>query len=163
MTKNAFDALRAGVEAFHQNCTFILTGNYKNKIPAPMFSRFTEMDFTISKTEKKDIILQFFKRICHILDTEGVEYNKEVLAVLINKYFPDNRKVLVELQKYSINGVIDSGILSQVGDIQLKDLIKFLKEKDYTKTREWVVNNLDNDPNTKPLLCLTLKFNCCHF
>lgn len=148
LTKNAFDALRAGVESFHQNCTFILTGNYKNKIPAPMFSRFTEVDFSINKTQKKNVIMQFFKRVCSILEQENIEYDKEVIAVLVNKYFPDNRKTLVELQRYSINCKIDSGILSQVGDIQLKDLIKFLKEKDFTKTREWVVNNLDNDPNT---------------
>jgi DNA polymerase III delta prime subunit len=148
LTKNLFDALRAGVESFHKNCTFILTGNYKNKIPAPMFSRFTEVDFTINKTQKKSIITQFFKRVCNILEQENVEYDKETLAVLVNKYYPDNRKTLVELQRYSLNGKIDTGILSQVGDIQLKDLIKHLKEKNYSGTREWVVNNLDNDPNT---------------
>lgn len=148
LTKNLFDALRAGVESFHKNCTFILTGNYKNKIPAPMFSRFTEVDFTINKTQKKSIITQFFKRVCNILEQENVEYDKETLAVLVNKYYPDNRKTLVELQRYSLNGKIDVGILSKVGDIQLKDLIKHLKEKNYSGTREWVVNNLDNDPNT---------------
>jgi DNA polymerase III delta prime subunit len=148
LSPNAFDALRAGTEAFHKNCTFILTGNYKNRIPAPILSRFIEVDFTIPKNEKKTLITQFFKRICSILTKEGIEFDKEVLAVLINKFFPDYRKSLVELQRYSVNGKIDSGILSQVGDIQLKDLIKNLKEKDYTKTRSWVVNNLDNDPNT---------------
>lgn len=148
LTKNLFDALRAGVESFHKNCTFILTGNYKNKFPAPIFSRFTEIDFTISKSEKEKVITQFFKRVCTILDNEGVTYDKKVIATLLSKHFPDNRKVLVELQRYSINGSIDTGILTQVGDLQLKDLIKFLKEKDFSKTREWVVNNLDNDPNT---------------
>jgi DNA polymerase III delta prime subunit len=148
LTKNLFDALRAGVEAFHKNCTFILTGNYKNKIPAPMFSRFTEVDFSINKTQKKAIITQFFKRVCNVLEQENIEYDKETVAVLVNKYYPDNRKTLVELQRYSLNGKIDAGILSQVGDIQLKDLIKFLKEKNFAGTREWVVNNLDNDPNT---------------
>lgn len=140
LTKNSFDALRAGVEAFHQNCTFILTGNYKNRIPAPMFSRFTEIDFSINKTQKKSIITQFFKRVCWILSQENVEYDKEVLAVLVNKHFPDHRKTLVELQRYSLSGKIDSGILSQFGDIQLKDLVKYLKEKDFGKTREWVSN-----------------------
>lgn len=148
LSPNAFDALKAGTEAFHKNCTFIMTSNHRNRVPAPILSRFTEVEFTISKTEKKTLITQFFKRICVILSRENIEYDKEVLAVLINKFFPDYRKTLVELQRYSINGKIDSGILSQVGDIQLKDLIKFLKDKDYTKTRGWVVANLDSDPNT---------------
>lgn len=148
LTKNLFDALRSGIEAFHMSCSFVLTGNYRNKIPAPIFSRFTEIDFTIPKQEKKVVITQFFKRICSILEQENVSYDKEVVAALVNKYFPDNRKILVELQRYAMNGQIDNGILSQVGDIQLKDLITFLKDKNYSKTREWVVSNLDNDPNT---------------
>lgn len=148
LTKNLFDALRSGIETFHMSCSFILTGNYRNKIPAPIFSKFTEIDFTVPKQEKKLVITEFFKKVCKILDKEGVKYDKEVVASLVNKYFPDNRKVLVELQRYAINGEIDAGILSQVGDIQLKDLIGFLKDKNYTKTREWVVSNLDNDSNT---------------
>jgi|APCry1669189369_1035219.scaffolds.fasta_scaffold00562_12 DNA polymerase III delta prime subunit len=148
LSPNAFDALKAGTEAFHMNCTFIMTSNHRNRIPAPILSRFTEVEFTISKNEKLPLITKFFKRICTILEKENIEYDKEVLAVLINKFFPDYRKTLVELQKYSINGKIDSGILSQVGDIQLRDLIKYLKDKDYTKTRAWVVSNIDTDPNT---------------
>jgi len=148
LSPNAFDAMRAGTEAFHTNCTFILTGNYKNRIPAPVLSRFIEVDFTIPKNEKKAIITQFFKRICFILSVEKIDYDKETLAVLINKFFPDYRKTLVELQRYAVNGKIDSGILAQVADIQIKDLIKYLKEKDFTKTRGWVVSNLDNDPNS---------------
>jgi DNA polymerase III delta prime subunit len=148
LSANAMDAMKAGVEAFYKNCTFIMTTNHRNRIPGPILSRFTEVEFSITKNEKKTLIMQFFKRICTILTKENIEYDKEVLAVLINKFFPDYRKSLVELQRYSINGKIDSGILSQVGDIQLKDLIKFLKEKDYTKTRSWVVSNLDSDPNT---------------
>lgn len=147
LTKNLFDALRAGIEQFHQNCSFILTGNNRNKIPAPMFSRFLEVDFTIPKEEKKAVAGNFFKKVCKILEQENISYDKEVLSIFVKKYFPDNRKTLVELQRYAVNGKIDSGILSQSGDLQLSELVKSLKNKDFTNVREWVVQNLDNDPN----------------
>lgn len=137
-------ALRHGIEGFSENCTFILTGNNLNKFIAPIQSRCAVIDFNITKDEKKKLIVQFFKRVCTILDTEKVEYDKEALAAFITKWYPDNRRILNELQRYSVNGKIDVGVLTQIGDVQLKDLIQFLKNKEYTKTREWIVNNADN-------------------
>lgn len=148
LTVNAFAALRAGIESFTKNCTFILTGNHKNKFPEAIQSRCAVVDFTISKTEKKKLLTQFFKRVCNILDIENISYDKEAVATFVTKWYPDNRRVLNELQRYSVNGQIDVGILSQVGELQLKDLIKCLKEKNFSGVREWVVNNIDNDYNT---------------
>lgn len=147
LTPNVFAALRAGIESFSKNCTFILTGNHKNKFPPAIQSRCAVIDFSINKTDKKKLLAQFFKRVCNILETENVPYEKEVLATFITKWFPDNRRTLNELQRYCSNGKIDSGILSQAGDLQLKDLIKYLKEKNFSSVREWVSQNVDNDYN----------------
>jgi len=146
-TNNFQSAFRNFLETFSKNCTFILTCNYANKIIQPIHSRCAVVNFTISKSEKKSLITQFFKRVCHILDLEKIEYHKESLASFVTKWYPDNRRVLNELQRYSMQGIVDVGILTQVGEIQLKDLIKYLKEKDFTKVREWVVNNIHNDHN----------------
>lgn len=148
LTPNVFAALRAGIESFSKNCTFILTGNHKNKFPEAIQSRCAVVDFTISKTDKKKLLTQFFKRVCNILELENIPYEKEVVATFVTKWFPDNRRVLNEIQRYSVNGKIDSGILSQVGELQLKDLIKSLKSKDFSGVREWVINNIDNDYNS---------------
>lgn len=148
LTPQVFAALRAGIESFSKNCTFILTGNFKNKFPEAIQSRCSSIDFAISKDEKKHLITLLFKRVCNILDTENITYDKPSVAEFITKYYPDNRKILNELQRYSVSGNIDVGILSQVGDINLKELIKFLKSKDFSKVREWIVMNLDNDYNT---------------
>lgn len=137
-------ALRHGIESFSENCTFLMTCNHSNKIISPIHSRCTVIDFNIDKDEKKKLIVQFFKRVCSILTTENIEYDKEALAAFITKWYPDNRRILNELQRYSVNGKIDIGVLTQIGDVQLKDLIQFLKNKEYTKTREWIVNNADN-------------------
>jgi DNA polymerase III delta prime subunit len=147
-TNNFQAAFRNFLETFSKNCTFILTANFGNKIIQPIHSRCAVVEFKVSKEEKKTLLAQFFKRVCWILDQENVDYDKEAVAAFVTKHFPDNRRILNEIQRYSIHGKIDVGILTQVGDIQLKDLIKFLKEKDFVKTREWVVNNLNNDPNT---------------
>lgn len=148
LTTQVFAALRAGIESFSKNCTFILTGNFKNKFPEAIQSRCSSVEFSITKEEKKNLITKFFKRVCYILENENITYDKASVAEFITKYYPDNRKILNELQKYSIGGSIDVGILSQVGDVNLKDLIKHLKTKDFTKVREWIVTNLDNDYNT---------------
>jgi DNA polymerase III delta prime subunit len=148
LTPNLFAALRYGIESFSKNCTFILTGNHKNKFPAPIQSRCAVVDFTVPKSEKKQLITKFFKRICGILEKENINYNKEVVASFITKWYPDNRRIINELQRYSINSDIDVGILTQVGEVQLKDLIKGLKEKNYTSVRSWVSSNLHNDPNS---------------
>ena len=137
--------LRANIETFYNNCRFIFTCNYKNKIIEPLHSRCTVIDFTINKKDKPAIAASFFQRINDILDKERVKSDKKVLAELINKHFPDWRRVLNECQRYSVSGEIDSGILATFSDISINDLIKNLKEKNFPSVRKWCVDNLDND------------------
>ena len=139
-------ALRAFIETFSENCRFIFTCNYKQKIIAPLHSRTTVIEF---KTDKKDQVAlagKFMKRMQFVLDAEGVTYKDKVLAELLMKYIPDYRRVLNELQRYSSSGTIDEGILSNISDINTKDLISSLKDKDWKKMRQWVANNVDTDP-----------------
>jgi DNA polymerase III delta prime subunit len=138
-------ALRGAIEEFASNCSFIFTCNYKNRIIDPIHSRCTVIDFRLNG-QKAKMAAQFFKRVEWILEQEGVTYDKEVVAAVITKHFPDNRRILNELQRYAVSGTIDKGILSSVSDIQLSELIKALKEKDFASARKWVTNNLDNDP-----------------
>ncbi len=139
--------LRASIEEFQRNCRFIFTCNYKNKIIEPLHSRCAVVDFSINGKQKATIASQFFKRINYILEQERVEADKKVLAELINKHFPDWRRVLNECQRYSVGGKIDSGILAHFSDVKVNDLIKNLKAKNFSEVRKWCVNNLDNDPN----------------
>ena len=139
--------LRANIEAFYGNCRFIFTCNYKNKIIEPLHSRCAVIDFSISGKQKPAIAAEFFKRLKTILDKEGVESDQKVLVELINKHFPDWRRVLNECQRYSVSGKIDSAILASFSDISVNDLIKNLKEKNFPEVRKWVVNNIDNDPS----------------
>jgi DNA polymerase III delta prime subunit len=141
-------ALRNAIEEFSINCSFIFTCNYKNRIIEPLHSRCSVVDVKIVKEDKQKLMTQFFKRVCWILDQEQIEYNKEVVAQIIAKYYPDNRRVLNELQRYSISGVIDAGILAQVSDVNITPLVKALKEKSFVDVRKWVVDNLDNDSHT---------------
>ena len=138
--------LRASIEEFSRNCRFIFTCNYKNKIIAPLHSRFTTIDFVVNKKDKPSIAAQFFTRINQILDKENIESDKKVVAELINKYFPDWRRVLNECLRYSVSGKIDSGILAAFTDVKVDELTKNLKEKNFPSVRKWVVDNLDNDP-----------------
>ena len=138
--------LRANIEAFYNNCRFIFTCNYKNKIIEPLHSRCAVVDFSINGKQKPAIAASFFKRIQQILDTEGVEYDNKVLVELIKKHFPDWRRVLNEVQRYSSSGKIDSGILASFSNVKTDDLFNCLKVKDFPKVRKWVVDNLDNDP-----------------
>ena len=138
--------LRASIEEFSHNCRFIFTCNYKNKIIEPLHSRCAVIEFSIKGKEKAEIAAEFFKRLLSILDTERCESDKKVLIELINKHFPDWRRVLNECQRYSVGGKIDSGILAHFSDVKVNDLVKNLKEKDFTEVRKWCVNNLDNDP-----------------
>jgi DNA polymerase III delta prime subunit len=138
-------ALRGAIEEYASNCSFIFTCNYKNRIIDPIHSRCSVVDFKINGSRAK-LATQFFKRVEWILEQENVKYDKEVVASIITKHFPDNRRVLNELQRYSVSGVIDKGILASVSDIQIDSLIKALKEKDFGSARKWVTNNLDNDP-----------------
>ena len=138
--------LRAFTEEFIGNCRFIFTCNYKNKIIQPLHSRCSVIDFALKGKEKQLLAGNFFKRLQEILDAEGVEYDNKVLVELIKKHFPDRRRVLNEVQRYSSSGKIDSGILASFSNVKTDDLFKCLKEKDFPKVRKWVVDNLDNDP-----------------
>lgn len=138
-------ALRGAIEEFASNCSFIFTCNFKNRIIDPIHSRCSVVDFKINGNKAK-MASQFFKRVEWILDQEKITYDKEVVAAIITKHFPDNRRILNELQRYSVSGVIDKGILASVSDVQIQELIKALKTKDFTSARKWVTNNLDNDP-----------------
>ncbi len=138
-------ALRGAIEEFAGNCSFIFTCNFKNRIIDPIHSRCTVIDFRING-QKAKMASAFFKRAEWILDQEGITYDKEVVAAVITKHFPDNRRILNELQRYSVSGTIDKGILSSVSDIQLTELIKALKDKNFSEARKWVTGNLDNDP-----------------
>ena len=137
--------LRAFIEEFASNCRFIFTCNYKNKILEPLHSRCSVVEFGIKGKDRQSIAAQFFKRLQEILDAEGVEYDNKVLVELINKHFPDWRRVLNECQRYSVSGKIDAGILATFSDVAVNDLIKNLKEKNFPEVRKWVVSNLDND------------------
>jgi DNA polymerase III delta prime subunit len=137
--------LRAFTEEFSGNCRFIFTCNYKNKIIEPLHSRCAVVEFKIQGKEKVLLAGSFFQRIQSILDNEGVQYDQKVIAELINKHFPDWRRVLNECQRYSVGGKIDSAILASFADVAVNELIKSLKEKNFTEVRKWVVNNLDND------------------
>ena len=138
--------LRASIEEFSGNCRFIFTCNYKNKIIEPLHSRCAVVEFGIRGQEKQEIAAAFFTRLIFILDQERCEADKKVLAELINKHFPDWRRILNECQRYSVGGKIDSGILAHFSDVKVNDLIKNLKEKNFPEVRKWCVNNLDNDP-----------------
>ena len=137
--------LRASIEEFSRNCRFIFTCNFKNKIIEPLHSRCAVIDFNITKNDKPAIAAAFFNRLNDILDKERIEADKKVLLELINKHFPDWRRILNECQRYSVSGKIDTGILAHFSDVKVNDLIKNLKEKNFTEVRKWCVNNLDND------------------
>ena len=139
--------LRAFIEEFANNCRFIFTCNYKNKILEPLHSRCAVVDFSINGKEKEEIMLLFFKRLKSILDTESVQNEPKVLAKLISKHFPDWRRVLNECQRYSVSGKIDSGILVTFSDVAVNDVVKNLKDKNFPEVRKWVNSNLDNDSN----------------
>jgi DNA polymerase III delta prime subunit len=139
--------LRASIEEFSGNCRFIFTCNYKNKIIEPLHSRCAVVEFGVQKKSKQEIAAKFFGRLVDILKQEKIEADKKVLAELINKHFPDWRRVLNECQRYSVGGRIDSGILAHFSDVKVNDLIKNLKEKNFAEVRKWCVNNLDNDPS----------------
>jgi DNA polymerase III delta prime subunit len=137
--------LRAFVEEFAGNCRFIFTCNYKNKILEPLHSRCAVIDFAIKGKEKAALAGLFFERLQTILTAENIGFDKKVLAELINKHFPDWRRVLNECQRYSVSGQIDSGILASFSDVSVVNLVKNLKEKNFPEVRKWVVDNLDND------------------
>ena len=138
--------LRGFMEEFHNNCGYILTCNYKNRLIAPLHSRCSVIDFVIPNSEKVKLASEFMKRVCFILEEQEVKYDKRVIAEVINKHFPDWRRVLNELQRYSASGVIDAGILVNLTEANIKELLHSMKNKEFTNVRKWVVDNLDNDP-----------------
>ena len=139
-------ALRGFMEEFHKNCGFILNCNYKNRLIPPLHSRCSIIDFVIPKEQKPKLAQDFFIRVQSILKEENVKYCTKTVAELLNKFFPDWRRVLNELQRYSASGQIDAGILVNIADSNIKELMFSLKEKEFTNVRKWIVQNLDNDP-----------------
>tara|TARA_A100001035_G_scaffold280361_1_gene285946 strand:- start:5956 stop:6885 length:930 start_codon:yes stop_codon:yes gene_type:complete len=139
-------ALRAFIEEFSANCRFIFTCNFKNRIIEPLHSRCAVIDFKLNKDEKQLIAGKFMKRLTDILAENNIDYSEKVVAELLMKYFPDYRRTLNELQRYSKSGVIDEGILSNIAEVNIKGLIDSLKDKDFKKMRQWVANNADTDP-----------------
>ena len=138
-------ALRAFIEEFSNNCRFIFTCNYKNRIIEPLHSRCSVIDFKIENTEKQEIAAAFFKRTMGILKTENIDADQKVVAELVTKHFPDWRRVLNELQRYSVSGKIDSGILVNMTEDSFKDLLKNMKDKNFTEVRKWVAKNGDSE------------------
>jgi DNA polymerase III delta prime subunit len=140
-------ALRGFIEEFSKNCGFILTCNFKNRIIEPLHSRCSSIEFRIPKEEKPQLAMEFMNRLEVILNNEQIHYDKKVVASLIQKFFPDWRRVLNELQRYSASGTIDAGILVNLSEDSIKELLTFLKSKEFSNVRRWIVNNLDNDPS----------------
>jgi len=138
-------ALRGFMEEFHKNCGFIFTCNYKNRLIPALHSRCGVVEFTILNSEKPKLASQFFERVKTILKEKKVKYDERVVAEVINKYFPDWRRVLNELQRYSVSGTIDAGILVNISEVNIKELMLSMKNKEFTNVRKWVVDNLDND------------------
>ena len=139
-------ALRGFTEEFHKNCGFILTCNYKNRLIQPLHSRCSVIDFVIPKDQKPKLASDFYESIINILNQENVKFEPAVIRELLMKFFPDWRRVLNELQRYSVSGQIDAGILVNLSEVNINELMVSLKEKEFTNVRKWIVQNLDNDP-----------------
>jgi len=139
-------ALRGFIEEFANNCSFIFTCNFKNRIIQPLHSRCAVIEFKIPNKEKPTIAGAFFRRVTYILSFENIHADSKVVAKVVEKHFPDFRRTLNELQRYSQSGRIDEGILTNLSDVNMNDLVKALKDKDWKKMRSWVVHNMDSDP-----------------
>jgi len=144
---NVQPALRNFIEEYSSNCGFIFTCNFKNRIISPLRSRLSEVDFTIEQSDRPKLAMQFLRRVEAILEQENVAYDKAVVAKVIQKHFPDFRRVLTELQSYSASGAIDEGIFVNLKQESLDELFKLLKSKDFTNMRKWVAKNSDQDMN----------------
>jgi DNA polymerase III delta prime subunit len=140
-------ALRNAIEEFASNCSFIFTCNYKNRIIEPLHSRCAVIEFSLKNGEKAKMASAFFKRVQSVLQSESVDYDDKVIAELIKKHFPDFRRIINELQRYSQFGKIDTGVLAQIGDISIAEIVKFIRDKDFGSIRKWVATN-DVDSNT---------------
>lgn len=146
LSPNAQAAFRNAIETFSTNCSFIFTCNFKNKLIEPLHSRCAVIEFTLKNNEKSQMASQFFKRIQSILKAENVEFDEKVIAEVVKKHFPDFRRVINELQRFSNFGSIDTGILAQIAETSISEVVKFLKEKDFGSIRKWVASN-DIDPS----------------
>lgn len=138
-------ALRGFIEEFSNNCRFIFTCNFKNRIIEPLHSRCAVIEFKIENSDKAKIASNFFKRVCNILKTEGIAYEPKVVAELVSKHFPDYRRILNELQRYSVSGTIDAGALVNIGEESYVELVKNMKDKNFTEVRKWVGKNSDTE------------------
>ena len=138
--------LRACMEEFNKVCRFIFTCNYKNKIIEPLHSRCAVVDFSLKGSEKTALAGAFFKRTQEILTAENVDFEPKVVAALVKKYFPDFRRTINELQRYSAKGQIDAGVLANGSDVKIQDLVGYLRNREFTNMKKWVVQNLDNEP-----------------
>lgn len=147
LTPNAQAILRNAIEEFSSNCSFIFTCNYKNRIIEPLHSRCAVVDFSLKNDEKSKMASQFFKRLQFILQNENIEYQDAVLAELIKKYFPDFRRIINELQRYSQFGKIDAGVLTQISNVSISEIVKYIKDKDFNSIRKWVASG-EYDSNT---------------
>ena len=144
---NVQPALRNFIEEYSSNCGFIFTCNFKNRIISPLRSRLSEVDFTIDTSDRPQMAMEFFKRVKGILNQEEVEYDPKVVAKVIEKHFPDFRRVLTELQSYAASGKIDEGIFVNLKQESIDDLFRLLKGKQFTDMRKWVAKNSDQDMN----------------
>jgi len=144
---NVQPALRNFIEEYSSNCGFIFTCNFKNRIIQPLRSRLSEVDFSIETSDRPKLAMQFMKRVETILGMENVDYDKAVVAKVIQKHFPDFRRVLTELQSYAASGKIDEGIFVNLKQESLDEVFRLLKTKDFTNMRKWVANNSDQDMN----------------
>ena len=140
-------ALRNFIETFYKNCRFIFTCNFKHKILPALHSRCTVIDFAITDGDKNKSYSDFHKRLQYILNEEKIEFDPKILAELIQKYYPDFRRTINELQRYSVRGKIDSGILFSLTEVDTKKLIAILKNKEFNAMRKWVIQNLDKEPS----------------
>ena len=146
MTYDVQMILRAAIEEYHINCRFIFTCNFINKLIDPIKSRCTVVDFTIKPSHKEKLQEQFFYRIRDILTKESIKYDDKIIAKLIKRYYPDWRRLLNEAQRFSSSGEIDSGILVDIADINIDDLIRAMKDRNYSTVKSWVTQNMDHDP-----------------
>lgn len=138
-------ALRGFIEEFSSNCRFILTCNFKNRIIEPLHSRCSVVEFNIANKDKPKIAADMLRRVCDVLTTEKVKYDRKVVAEVVMRFFPDFRRTLNELQRYSVSGAIDTGILASIKDVGIQELIANMKSKNFTEVRKWVALNSDAD------------------
>lgn len=137
-------AMRSAMEEFAHNCTFIMTCNYKNRIIDPLHSRCAVIEFKLKPSDKPKMAAQFMKRAVSILTEEGIDFDKNVVAEVVKKHFPDYRRVLNELQRYSVSGKIDAGILSSIADVSITELVNAMKDKNFSAMRKWATDNSDD-------------------